>query len=353
MRRGMQDTLTQDNQRQDSDIRGDLPRIGDITLPGRILLSPMAGITDAPFRRLARRFGAALTASEMTTADTSLWSTSKSQHRLDIDLDAKPRVVQIAGSEPEQMAAAAIAVVARGADIVDINMGCPAKKVCKKLAGSALLQDPALVADILSAVVDAVAVPVTLKTRLGWNRDNENIVDIAALAEQCGIAAIAIHGRTRACAYKGTARHARIATVKQNVSIPVFANGDIDSPRRAQQVLDETGADGLLIGRATQGRPWILQEISDWVSKATITQPLSIRETHAIIRDHLDDLHAFYGERKGVLMARKHLNWYARQLGVDDAVRRGMLAAPDIESQRGLTHEVFAVKSDGDRILAA
>ncbi|MEL7311413.1 MAG: tRNA dihydrouridine synthase DusB [Pseudomonadota bacterium] len=337
----MPDTLNP-NHPEHEDIRGPLPQIGPIRLGGRILLSPMAGITDAPFRKIARRFSAALTASEMTTADTSLWSTSKSQHRLDIDLDAKPRVVQIAGSEPVQMARAAEAVVAKGADIVDINMGCPAKKVCKKLAGSALLQDPPLVEAILRAVVDAVDVPVTLKTRLGWNRDNENIVDIALNAEQCGIQAIAIHGRTRACAYKGTARHERIATVKSRLSIPVFANGDIDSPQRAREVLDQTGADGLLIGRATQGRPWILKEISELVSNGTISSPLSNLEMRAIIRGHLDDLHAFYGERKGVLMARKHLNWYARGLGIDDAVRRKLLSAPDVTSQRELAFRVFS-----------
>ncbi|MEL7024095.1 MAG: tRNA dihydrouridine synthase DusB [Pseudomonadota bacterium] len=324
-----------------ADIRGALPCIGPIHLAGRILLSPMAGITDAPFRKIARQFGAALTASEMTTADTSLWNTSKSQHRLDIDLDAEPRVVQIAGSDPIQMARAAEAVVARGADIVDINMGCPAKKVCKKLAGSALLQDPPLVESILRSVVSAVDVPVTLKTRLGWNRDNENIVDIAKTAEQSGIAAIAIHGRTRACAYKGEARHARIADVKSSLTIPVFANGDIDSPKRAREVLDQTGADGLLIGRATQGRPWILKEISELVSNGTNSRPLSNPEMRAIIRDHLDVLHAFYGERKGVLMARKHLNWYARGLGIDDQVRRELLKAPDIASQRKLAFEVF------------
>lgn len=338
---------------QTHDALGALPRIGSFTLPGRILLSPMAGITDAPFRRIARRFGAALTASEMTTADIGLWNTSKSAHRLDIDNDARPRVVQIAGSEPEAMAQAAIAVVARGADIVDINMGCPAKKVCKKLAGSALLQDPKLVESILTAVVSAVEVPVTLKTRLGWNRDNENIVDIAHIAEQAGISALAVHGRTRACGYKGEARHELIGTVKSRVSVPVFANGDIESTQRALEVIESTGVDGLLIGRATQGRPWILKEISDFVSHGTITPALSIAQTHAIIRGHLDDLHAFYGDRKGVLMARKHLNWYARELRIEDTLRRSMLSAPDVTTQKTLAKQVFAEGSAEHNPLAA
>ena len=324
------------------DRRGPLPVIGSTPLRGRILLSPMAGITDAPFRALARQFGAALTASEMTTADTALWNSSKSRHRLDIDTDTRPRVVQIAGSDPTQMAEAAMAVVARGADIVDINMGCPAKKVCRKLAGSALLQDPPLVGAILRAVTDAVAVPVTLKTRLGWDADNENIEYIAPMAEQCGIAAIAIHGRTRTDRYRGRARFERIAAVKRVLGIPVFANGDIDSPRKALDVLDITGADGLLVGRATQGQPWILRDIHALVANGTVPEPLPSATLHAMIRGHLDAVHAFYGERKGVLMARKHLNWYCRTLDIADDTRRALLSQPDTESQQRLAGSVFA-----------
>ncbi len=337
---------------QDADRRGPLPRIGHHQLTGRILLSPMAGITDAPFRALARRFGAALAASEMTTADTALWQTAKSLHRLDIDSDVRPRMVQIAGSDPGQMAEAARAVTARGADIVDINMGCPAKKVCRKLAGSALLQDEALVADILRTVVTSVDVPVTLKTRIGWDMDNRNIKTIAAIAQDAGIAAIAIHGRTRACRYQGNARFAEIGEVAGTLKIPVFANGDISDAQSAQKILDETGADGLLIGRATQGRPWILREISAFISAGVVTAPLSKNETHAIIRDHLDALHAFYGERKGVLMARKHLNWYCREFGIADKIRRDLLSRRDVASQRELARQVFSGAAGRDSLAA-
>ncbi|MEL6868156.1 MAG: tRNA dihydrouridine synthase DusB [Pseudomonadota bacterium] len=325
-----------------ADRFGPMPVIGPYTLSSRLLLSPMAGITDAPFRRLARHFGAALAASEMTTADTTLWHTAKSRHRLDIDDDASPRVVQIAGSEPAALAAAAQAVVARGAHIVDINMGCPAKKVCRKLAGSALLSDVPLVEQILSAVVAAVDVPVTLKTRLGPDRNNENIVQVARIAEQCGIAAIAVHGRTRACRYQGDARYERIADVKQALTIPVFANGDITCAQKAQQVLAQTGADGLLIGRATQGRPWILREILAVLASGEPPAPLSKNKTHAIIRDHLEAVHEFYGARKGLLMARKHLNWYCRQLGIAEPVRRSLLSVTDAAQQLQLAHRVFA-----------
>ncbi|MEM9171505.1 MAG: tRNA dihydrouridine synthase DusB [Pseudomonadota bacterium] len=324
------------------DRRGPLPRIGPYQLTSRVMLSPMAGITDAPFRALARQFGAAMAASEMTTADTRLWHTAKSSHRLDIDSDAEPRVVQIAGSEPDAMAQAAQAVVARGAHIVDINMGCPAKKVCKKLAGSALLQDIVLVEDILTAVVGAVDVPVTLKTRLGWDEDHQNIIEVASIAQSAGIAALAIHGRTRACRYKGHARYELISAVKHALDIPVFANGDIDSAQKAQAVLDQTHADGVLIGRATQGMPWILRDISCFIATGEFPTPLLIDETHAIIRCHLDAVHRFYGERRGVLMGRKHLNWYCKRLGIADDIRRVLLSLPSSTSQRELAEKVFA-----------
>ncbi|MEM7611307.1 MAG: tRNA dihydrouridine synthase DusB [Pseudomonadota bacterium] len=335
-----------------TDIRGNLPRIGPYQLSGRVLLSPMAGITDAPFRKLARQFGAALAASEMTTADTGLWQTAKSRHRLDIDTDAEPRVVQIAGSEPGQLAEAAVAVVERGAQIVDINMGCPAKKVCRKLAGSALLQDEDLVRGILQAVVRAVDVPVTLKTRLGWDPQHENILRIGCIAQDAGVQAIAIHGRTRACRYRGKARHGLIGDVKRMLDIPVFANGDINCASMARNVLDDTGADGLLIGRATQGRPWILREISRFVATGQLAAPLSKSKTHAIIRDHLDDLHAFYGEQKGVLMAKKHLNWYCHQLQVADKTRRRLLACHEVSEQREMARQLFNGRA-GVRSLAA
>ena len=331
---------------------GPLPVIGPYRLTSRVLLSPMAGITDAPFRRLARQFGAALAASEMTTADTRLWQTAKSRHRLDIDTDASPRVVQIAGSEPAQLADAARAVVDRGAEIVDINMGCPAKKVCRKLAGSALLQDEPLVGRILDAVVAAVDVPVTLKTRIGWDLEHRNIARVAAMAEAAGIRALAIHGRTRACKYGGRARFEEIAEVCGALSIPVFANGDVDSPARAEAVLRATGAAAIMVGRATQGRPWLLAAIEARLARGEDLAPLSIAKAHAIVRDHLDDLHAFYGDRKGVLMARKHLNWYCRTFGIADQTRRELLRLNERAAQRDMAFRVFS-GADGNDSLAA
>ena len=240
----------------------------------------------------------------------------------------------------------------RGAQIIDINMGCPAKKVCRKLSGSALLQDEPLVADILARVVASVDVPVTLKTRLGWDSDNRNILTIAAIAEDAGIAAIAIHGRTRACRYGGNARFDQIAQVASRLSIPVFANGDIDSAQRAQKILDDTGADGVLIGRATQGRPWILREISTFLSHGHTPAALSKIKSHAIIRDHLDALHAFYGDHKGVLMARKHLNWYCREFGIAEKIRRELLSLRDAGLQRELAHRVFDGVAGNDSLAA-
>jgi tRNA-dihydrouridine synthase B len=235
--------------------------IGSYALTSPFVLAPMAGVTDAPFRRLCRRFGAGMTTSEMTTADISLWKTVKSRHRLDLDLDAEPVAVQIAGSDPEQLATAARACVERGAQIIDINMGCPAKKVCKKLAGSALLKDERLVESILTTVVAAVDVPVTLKIRTGWDRDHRNGRTVARIAEQSGIQALAVHGRTRACRYNGDAEYATIAQIKESISIPVIANGDIASAQKSLEVFRQTNADGLMIGRAAQGRPWIFQEL--------------------------------------------------------------------------------------------
>ena len=237
-------------------------KIGPYNLSSPFLLAPMAGITDAPFRRLCRRFGAGMTTSEMTTADISLWNTAKSSRRLDLDLDAEPRVVQIAGADPDQMALAAKLVVDRGAQIVDINMGCPAKKVCNRLAGSALLLDERLVARILERVVAAVDVPVTLKIRTGWDAEHRNAVDIARMAEASGIQALAVHGRTRACRFKGCAEYETIAHIKNAISIPVIANGDITTPEKSLEVLKLSAADALMIGRATRGKPWFFSERS-------------------------------------------------------------------------------------------
>ena len=237
-------------------------KIGQFVLPSNVILAPMAGVTDRPFRQLCRRFGAGLAASEMLTANVRLWDTKKSRLRMDHTGEPSPRVVQIAGFDPQMMADAALRNVDAGAQIIDINMGCPAKKVCNRLAGSALMQDESLVARILSTVVDAVSVPVTLKTRTGWDRSHKNGTRIASIAEDCGIQALAIHGRTRADMYQGNAEHETVAAIKSKIKIPVFANGDIDSPQRAREVLERTGCDGIMIGRAAQGRPWIFDEVN-------------------------------------------------------------------------------------------
>jgi tRNA-dihydrouridine synthase B len=288
-------------------------RIGPYTLPSNVVLAPMAGVTDRPFRILCRRFGAGLAASEMLSADVRLWETPKSRRRMDHSGEPGPRVVQIAGFDPSMMAEAARRNVDAGAQIIDINMGCPAKKVCNRLAGSALLQDEGLVARILHAVVQAVDVPVTLKTRTGWNRDNKNGVRIARIAEDNGIQALAIHGRTRTDMYQGFAEHETAALIKSRVRIPVFANGDVDSPQRAAQILQATGCDGIMIGRAAQGRPWIFDEVNFFLAEGKLRPNLARENVRDIMRAHLEDLYSFYGDETGVRVARKHLSWYFRQ----------------------------------------
>jgi tRNA-dihydrouridine synthase B len=287
-------------------------RIGRHVLESNVIMAPMAGITDRPFRMLARRFGAGLAASEMLSADVRLWDTPKSRRRRDHEGEPSPRVVQIAGYDPAMMAQAARLNVDAGAEIIDINMGCPAKKVCNRLAGSALLQDEPLVARILEAVVASVPVPVTLKTRTGWDPLHKNGVRVARLAQECGIQALAIHGRTRSCMYRGAAEHETVAEIKQAVKIPVFANGDIDSPQRAREVLRLTGCDGVMLGRAAQGRPWIFDEVNFFLSTGQFRAALPLQKVRDIIRAHLEDLYAFYGDTTGVRVARKHLNWYFR-----------------------------------------
>jgi tRNA-dihydrouridine synthase B len=296
-------------------------RIGRHVLPSNVLLAPMAGVTDRAFRRLCRRFGAGLAASEMLTADVRLWDTPKSRRRMDHGDEPSPRVVQIAGYDPAMMADAARRNVDAGAEIIDINMGCPAKKVCNRLAGSALLQDEALVARILQTVVCAVSVPVTLKTRTGWNRDHKNGVQIASIAEDCGIQALAIHGRTRADRYEGEAEHDTVAAIKARIKIPVFANGDIDSPQRARHVLERTGCDGIMIGRAAQGRPWIFDEVNFFLASGEMRGVLALEKVRDIMRAHLEDLYALYGDTTGVRVARKHLSWYFRQHPGQEALR--------------------------------
>ena len=316
------------------------------------MLAPMVGVTDAPFRRLCRRFGAGMTTSEMTTADISLWQTAKSRRRLDLDLDAEPIAVQIAGSEPEQLAIAANACVERGAQIIDINMGCPAKKVCRKLAGSALLKDEKLVADILTTVVAAVDVPVTLKIRTGWDPDHRNGVSVARIAEQCGVQAIAVHGRTRACRYRGDAEHETIARIKKSVSIPVIANGDITSAEKALEVLRISNADGVMIGRGAQGRPWIFQELTHYVHGDSASTPLAKNELRDIMLGHLREMHQFYGEQTGVRVARKHLTWYCKNLLNADDFRYQVVRIESAEQQIDLTREYFD-RYDGGILLAA
>ncbi len=314
-------------------------RIGPYTLANPFVLAPMAGVTDKPFRALCRRFGAGMTTSEMTTADTTMWQSAKSRFRLDLDLDAAPVAVQIAGSDPVQMAEAARAVVARGAQIVDINMGCPAKKVCKNLAGSALMRDEALVARIIDAVVAAVPVPVTLKTRTGWDPEHRNGVRIARIAENSGVVALAIHGRTRACRFHGPAEYETIAEIKSMVTIPVIANGDIASPEKSLEVLRLTGADGLMIGRGAQGRPWVFRELSVFSGGDAQKAPVEKNELRDIILGHLNDLHRFYGETTGVRVARKHLTWYCDQLDNAAEFRYRVVRVNNASEQIRLTRE--------------
>ncbi|NNF40236.1 MAG: tRNA dihydrouridine synthase DusB [Woeseiaceae bacterium] len=316
-------------------------QIGPYTLSSPLVLAPMAGVTDAPFRRLCRHFGAGMTTSEMTTADTSLWQTAKSSRRLDLDLDAEPVAVQIAGSNPEQLATAAAACVDRGAQIIDINMGCPAKKVCKQSAGSALLRDPALVASILCTVVRAVSVPVTLKYRTGWDLQHRNAVEIATIAEDAGVQALAIHGRTRACRYAGDAEYETIAKVKQTVKIPVIANGDITTLEKSLEVLRVTDADGLMIGRAAQGRPWIFRDLQRLIDPTAENTQLEKTELRDIMLGHLRDLHRFYGDSTGVRVARKHLTWYCKSLSAGDAFRHQVVRVERAADQIRLTQEFF------------
>ena len=300
-------------------------KIGRYTLPSNVVLAPMAGVTDRPFRILCRRFGAGLAASEMLSADVRLWDTPKSRRRMDHTGEPSPRVVQIAGYDPTMMADAARRNVDAGAQIIDINMGCPAKKVCNRFAGSALMQDEPLVARILHSVVQAVDVPVMLKTRTGWDRDHKNGVRIARIAEDNGIQALAIHGRTRTDLYQGNAEHETVAAIKARIKIPVFANGDIDSPQRAKAVLDATGCDGLLIGRAAQGRPWIFDEVNFFLERGESRASLALENVRDIMRAHLEDLYDFYGDETGVRVARKHLSWYFRQHPGQDALRNRLV----------------------------
>lgn len=285
-------------------------QIGPHTLETPLIVAPMAGVTDRPFRELCLRLSAGMAVSEMLLANPDVWDTQKTRMRMDHSAEGGLRSVQIAGADPEMMAFAARYNVEQGAQIVDINMGCPAKKVNKKLAGSALLRYPDQVKAICRTVVDAVEVPVTLKIRTGWDPDNRNGVEIARIAEDCGIAALAVHGRTRACLYKGEAEYDTIKAIKQAVSIPVVANGDINSPEKARYVLDYTGVDAVMIGRAAQGRPWIFREIRHFLETGTKLPPPEREEVRTLMNEHVTNLHRFYGAYLGARIARKHVGWY-------------------------------------------
>ncbi|MGN6740220.1 tRNA dihydrouridine synthase DusB [Dyella sp.] len=323
-------------------------QIGPYRIEPPVVLAPMAGVTDKPFRLLCKRLGAGLAVSEMTTADPTLWHTRKSLRRMDHAGEPEPVSVQIAGYDPAMLAEAARFNVANGAQIIDINMGCPAKKVCNVWSGSALLQDEPLVARICRAVVEAVEVPVTLKIRTGWDRDHKNALSIARIAEDSGIAALSVHGRTRADKYEGEAEYETIAAVKASIGIPVLANGDITTPERARHVLDVTGADAVMIGRGAQGRPWIFREIAHYLATGEKLPEPTPAEVGAILLGHLQHLHAFYGELAGVRIARKHLGWYAKDRPENAAFRQVVNRAETAHEQLALTERYFAALAAGE-----
>ncbi len=331
-------------------------RIGPYLIEPNVVLAPMAGVTDKPFRVLCKRLGAGLAVSEMTTSDPRLWTTRKSITRMNHVGEPAPVSVQIAGTVPGILADAARHNVEHGAQLIDINMGCPAKKVCNAWAGSALMQDEALVGRILSTVVNAVDVPVTLKIRTGWDRKHRNALSIARIAEDCGIAALAVHGRTRDQQYTGCAEYDTIAAVKASVRIPVLANGDIATPQQAKLVLDYTGADAVMIGRAAQGRPWIFREIAHFLATGEVLPDPPIAEIGAILLGHLHALHAFYGEEAGVRIARKHLGWYAKDRPANAAFRAVVNRAETAKAQLHLTAAYFDAMDAGfapERAVAA
>ena len=311
----------------------------------------MAGVTDRPFRSLCIRMGAGMAVSEMVSSNKQLWHTRKTRLRLDHAGEQQPRSVQIAGTDPQQMADAAKFNVDQGAQIIDINMGCPAKKVCNVMAGSALMKDESLVGEILATVVNAVDVPVTLKTRTGWDPDNKNAVSIARIAESSGIQALAVHGSTRACAYKGEAEYETIKRVKATVNIPVIANGDIDSPYKAAQVLNQTGADGIMIGRAAQGNPWIFREIRYLLETGNILAPPSLDEVRNVLINHLENLYDFYGSFMGVRIARKHIGWYCKHHPGTDLFKQRVNQLESTQEQLDLVTEFFSNPTGG--LLAA
>ena len=316
-------------------------QIGPYQLKNNLFVAPMAGVTDRPFRQLCKRMGAGLAVSEMVASNSLLWGSEKTRRRANHEGEVEPVSVQIAGADPKMLADAARYNVDQGAQIIDINMGCPAKKVCNVMAGSALLCDEPLVGRILDAVVGAVDVPVTLKIRTGWDRNRRNARTVAKMAEGAGIQALAIHGRTRACGYSGEAEYDTIAAVKSEIAIPVIANGDIDTPERVKQVLDYTGADAVMIGRAAQGRPWMFGEISHYLETGEHLPPPEVAEIHRVLVAHLHDLYGFYGEHTGVRVARKHISWYTKGLAGSAVFRHHMNQLQTAAEQVAAVDEFF------------
>ena len=326
-------------------------QIGPYQLKNNLIVAPMAGVTDRPFRQLCKTMGAGMAVSEMVASNSLLWGSEKTRRRANHDGEVEPIAVQIAGADPQMLAEAAKYNVDQGAQIIDINRGCPAKKVCNVRAGSALLRDEPLVRRILDAVAAAVDVPVTLKIRTGWDRSHKNALAVAKLAEGAGIQALAIHGRTRACGFGGDAEYDTIAAVKSKIGIPVIANGDIDTPERVKQVLDYTRADAVMIGRAAQGRPWMFGEVSHYLKTGERLPPPEVAEIHRVLVAHLRGLYAFYGEHIGVRVARKHISWYTKGLAGSAAFRQAMNQLQTAAEQLAAVDEFFAQLASRGRHL--
>ena len=326
-------------------------QIGPYKLRNNLIVAPMAGVTDRPFRQLCKRMGAGMAVSEMVASNSLLYGSEKTKRRANHDGEVEPIAVQIVGADPDMLAEAARHNVANGAQIIDINMGCPAKKICNVMAGSALLRDEPLVETLLNAVVKAVDVPVTLKIRTGWDKHNKNAVRIARIAEDNGIQSLAIHGRTRACGYTGNAEYDTIADVKQAVKIPVVANGDITSPEKASDVLKQTGADAIMVGRAAQGRPWIFREIAYYLETGEHLPAPKVAEIRQVLGEHLQDLYDFYGEHTGVRVARKHISWYTRGLAGSAQFRHAMNQIESRSEQQEFVARFFdGLRQQGDRL---
>lgn len=316
-------------------------KIGPYQIEHPIILAPMAGVTDRPFRQLCKNLGAGLAVSEMVGANSLLHGSEKTKRRANHEGETRPCSVQIVGANPDMMAQAAHYNEDMGAEIIDINMGCPAKKVCNTLSGSALLRDEPLVSKILEAVVKAVKIPVTLKIRTGWDTDHRNGVRIAKMAQDCGIQALAVHGRTRACMFKGEAEYETIAAIKQAVDIPIIANGDITTPEKAKYVLEQTGADAIMVGRGAQGKPWIFNEILHYLRYNTHLAAPSISTIHDLMINHMKNVYAFYGEAKGVLIARKHISWYSKGQRHGAAFRQAFNQLTQAQEQLEATQAFF------------